>query len=337
MIRPSRLPLAQHCGYSVTLAEQYPTTSAAAERGTQFHVEMDTYIKTRVGSARVAAIFATMPPHASAEAEVVAALDDPETGETISMGTLDLVLTHHDGSLTIVDWKTGQPDKVDPPDTNLQLAVYGLATALARGAPKYRTGLMFTEHPPLQLSRWFLDGDDYWNELARIKAAATQPRNEPKSGDHCNRCYSRRHCHAWALVASTGEGELARLTPADLTDDDKVMQVLLGITALEERCKVMMAHIKDRARVSPIISNGKEYGPSMANGRRSVSIDSLEAAGMLEEAEARGAIKEGRPYEVFRTRNANGRGEKAKGNTSDWLSKEPVVVATPKKAARAKR
>lgn len=334
MIRPSRLPLAQYCGYSVTLAERYPESSAAAERGAKYHEAFATFVKTGAGPDRIASIFATFPAHAKCEAEVPVTLYDPETGDIVSAGTLDIVLTHVDGSLTIIDHKTGMPDKVDRPDDNLQLAVYGLGTALERGAPKFRVGISFPDNPPLQLSRWFCDGDDYWNMLARIKAAATQPRNEPKSGDHCNRCYSRKHCHAWALVASTGEGELARTTPGDLVDDEKIASVLLGITALEERIKIMKAHIQDRARMAPIIAGGKEYGPALSNGRRSVSIDSLEQAGLLEAAEKAGAINPGRPYEVFRWRNASGRGEKAKGGASEWLAPVPEIVA---KKARAKK
>ena len=335
MIRPSRLPLAKYCGYSVTLAERYPESSAAAERGTAYHEAMATFIKTGVGTSRFASVFATFPPHIKAEAEVKVTLCDPDTGEAISTGTLDCVLTDREGGLTIIDHKTGMPDKVDPPDDNLQLAVYGLGIALERGASKFRVGVSFPDMPPVQLSRWFHDGDDYWQMLARIKAATLQPRDEPKSGEHCNRCYSRKHCHAWALVAANAEGELSRAVPADVMgDDDKIAELILGITALEERIKIMSAHIKDRARMQPIVSGGKEYGPTMVNGRRSVSIDSLESAGLLEEAERCGAVNQGRPYEQFRWRNASGRGEKAKGATSDWLAPVPEVVV---KKARARK
>jgi len=325
-IRPSRLPLAQHCGYSVTLAEQFPESSAAAERGTRYHEEFAAYIQTGVGSTQHASIFATFPAHEKAEAEVVATLRDSDTGEIISAGTLDVVLTHADGSICVIDHKTGQPDKVDDVDENLQLAVYGLAMALDRGAHKYRVGISFPGLP-LRLSRWFHDGcfhdgDDYWDVLSRIKAAMLQPRNEPKTGDHCNRCYSRKHCHAWALVAAGAEGELANTVPADLVDDAKIANVLLGITALEERIKVMKAHIYDRARAKPIEHNGKRFGPVLCSGRRTVSIEALEEVGLADAADRLGAIKPGKPYERFSWTNATSTKRIAKGGASDWQSED---------------
>lgn len=375
MIRPSLLPLAQHCGYAVKLAQDFPSSSEASERGTRFHAAMAAYIKTRVGPAELAAMFATLPPHVEAKTEAPLILWDPdaagEPDDTCTacapirtmdrsafihaynsgkhdllcqehppalMGHADVVLVHDEGSLTVVDWKTGVPDKVDPPGDNLQLLAYGIAAAMERGAPRFRVGLYFTDHPPLRLSGWIHDGQEYWDVLARIRSAMTQPRNEPKTGGHCDRCYQRRHCHAWALVAARAEGELATATPQDLTDGEKVGRLVMGIDALKERIKIMKAHCEDYARNNDVVIDGKRWAPRAAHGRRSLPLANVEQhPDLLAEVERRGLINEGRPYEVFAWTNAKGKAGQSNGCVSQWLEREPPKKAkqdVPKKRQR---
>jgi len=319
-IRPSLLPLAEHCGYAVKLSEEHAEGSSAAEAGTKFHSAMAEYITTRKGDPRLASIFATMPKHAKAEPELPVSLVDPETGETLSEGTTDLLLTHDDLSLTNVDFKTGNPDKVDPPDDNLQILTYGLAAAMARNAPRFRVGLYFTEYPPLRLSRWFSDGADYWAILDRVRAAVGRDRNQAVRGPHCDKCYRRTHCEAWMMPAALGETALAPYTrPAGLTKQN-APEALRVVKAMEDALEIAKAHLKDFARENDgIIDGNKKWAPVMVNGRRSVSIERLEEAGLLPLIEEKGLVRGGGKIEQFRWVNANGKAGKENGAVSDWL------------------
>ena len=76
MIRPSLLPIARHCGYAVKLAEESMGSSSAAEAGTAFHAVMADHIRGVKHNARCASMFATLPKHVKAEAEVPVSLED---------------------------------------------------------------------------------------------------------------------------------------------------------------------------------------------------------------------------------------------------------------------
>ena len=153
MIRPSLMPLARHCGHAAYLAEKYAAGSAAAEKGTAFHKLVSDVINGRAVNADVSAFLATFPK-GKLESEVPVQLRDPDTGELLSEGTADVVITHDDESLTVIDVKTGMPERVDHVDDNFQVLTYGLALALDRKAPRFRGGLYFTQFPPLQLGQW---------------------------------------------------------------------------------------------------------------------------------------------------------------------------------------
>lgn len=311
MTRPSLLPLTRHCGYAALLAEKYPEGSVYAVNGSRWHERMHQQVLGKINDPSLAAILGTLPAHAKMESEVKASLVDPEDGFVFwgdSNGRVDLVLTLEDGSLIIIDWKTGSPDKVDPPDDNYQLLAYGLALALERGAPRFRVGLYFTELPPLQLGRWFTDGADYWETLAALRAAATADRTRPITGPHCDKCYSRKHCSAWVLPA-TVDGALAPIAEGKggITAQN-APGALRTIQAMEDIIKIAKARLQDFAReTGGIHDGGKVWAPGLINGRRSVSVEAADAAGLLPQLEAAGAVNNGKPYERFSWRNASKR------------------------------
>jgi hypothetical protein len=322
MVRPSLLVIAKDCGHAVKLSEQYPEGSSAASAGTKWHAEMAEFIATREGRADLAAAFATMPKHEKAEPEVRAVLKDPETGEVISEGTADIVLTHEDGSITVVDWKTGSADKVDPPDTNLQVLCYALAVAMERGAKKFRAGLYFTNYPPLRLSRWFTDGDDFWRVLDEIKTAASNDRDTPVKGPHCDRCYRRTHCSAWMLPASLGETALAPFTAPAGLNKSNAAEALRVVKAMKDAIEIADKKLKDFAReTGGIESDGKVWAPTERRGRRSISVEKVESAGLLPTLEEAGCVSDGGTYEVFAWSNASSRKTK-RSAPSDWLDKK---------------
>lgn len=338
MIRPSLLPIAEKCGHAVELHERHPEGSGASEAGTRWHEAMAAYVRTRAGHPGLAAIFATLPPHAKAEAEAPLGLDDPEDGGTLTAGTADLVLTHDDGSITVIDWKTGIADKVEPPDDNLQLLAYGIAAALSRGAKRFRVGLYFTTAPPARLSRWFTDGDDYWQIVARIRAVLGKPRDVPITGPHCDRCYRRSYCNAWMLPAGLGETALAPFTaPGGLTHDN-APNALHVVQAMRDALEIAEARLKTWARENGgIRADGKVWAPRMVRGRRSLPLAAVEQhPDLIAAVEARGCIREGQPYEVFSWVNESSKSTNARGAASEWLA-PPKDEASSTNAPKPRR
>lgn len=305
MIRASALGLAELCGYSVRLAEEFPEGSTAATKGSDWHERMAAQVDGKANDPALATTLATMPKAPKREAEVRVSLADPDDGELISRGTADLVLTDEDGSITVVDWKTGNPDKVDEPDGNLQLLTYGLGLALERGAPRFRVGLYFTEYPPLRLSKWFVDGQQYWDTLARIKKATTLDRNTPVVGQHCDRCYRRKHCSAWLLPVAVGADALAPFTKPNGLTTDNALRALAVVRAMKDAIDVAEARLRDHARANGGIKDGgKIWGPVPRKGRRSISLERVEEAGFLPQLEAAGLVSAPGMTEAFTWRNA---------------------------------
>lgn len=317
MIRPSLLPLAERCGHAVQLAEENPESSDAAERGTGFHQEADAHIRGIKASDRVSRMIATFPAHIKIESERrVALLDDD--GAVLSEGTTDVTLTHVDQAITVVDWKTGMPDKVSEPDENLQILVYGLAAAIERGSPRFRVGLYFTDHPPLRLSQWIDTADAGWI-VDRVRNAIARDRSVPVVGSHCSSCYRRTHCRAWLLPAQQGEAALAPFaSPGGLTVDT-APKALHVIQAMEDAIKVAKARLQDFARENGgIRDGGRIWGPTWSRGgRTSVDLDAVPDV-LMDQLRQAGALKQGRPYEVFRWKNAG----KADGNEHRDTSRE---------------
>jgi hypothetical protein len=317
MIRPSALSLAEKCGYSVTLAGEFRESSDAAERGTAFHKEAAAHINGVKASARVGRMLATFAAiDEKVEAERPVALVDDDF-EVLSEGTADVIVTHADGSITVVDWKTGMPEKVDEPDENLQILVYGLAAAIARGAPRFKVGLYFTEHPPIRLSAWIDTADAGWI-MDRVRNALARDRNEPVVGAHCSSCYRRTHCKAWLLPAYEGETALAPFTQPGGLSAESAPKALHVLQAMQDAVKIAEAHLRDYARDNGGIRSGsKVWGPMMVRGgRRSVSIDAIPQE-MLDALERVGAVREGRPYETYRWRNATADGDKRKDTSRE--------------------
>jgi DNA helicase II / ATP-dependent DNA helicase PcrA len=62
---------------------------------------------------------------------------DMVLGDTVVRGRIDAVFADHDGGVTVVDWKTGEPPATQEAlqQNAIQLAVYRLAWAAMRGVP----------------------------------------------------------------------------------------------------------------------------------------------------------------------------------------------------------
>ncbi len=300
-VRPSSLPLAEHCGYSVTLSERYREGSEHTEAGNAMDSLIKRQLRGEIEDPRAATVVATLPAHVTARCDVKAQLVDPDTGESMwdeSSGEIDIELIHDDNSLTIVDIKNGRVR-----DYDLQLLAYGVARALALQSPRFRIMPLFVNSPPNWPREWIAESE-YWGVIDRIRRANDRDRDVPITGPHCDHCFRRTHCKAYVLPAMDGPTELEPFTrPGGLTADN-APRALEVIGAMEDVVEKARAMLKTFAREQGgIRSGGKVWGPVLRSGRRSISLDKAEAAGLVQLLEERGCISQSGQFEAFSWRN----------------------------------
>jgi len=297
MIRPSALAMADLCAHSAELAERFPQSSAAAERGTEWHQRLERVIRGQARDPKLEAIVASFPAYVRIEAEVKVRLVDPDTDDLITEGTSDVVLTHEDGTLTIIDFKTGQHR-----DYTLQLEAYGISLALERKAPAFRWGVAYLDEDEVRLSEWYRAGDHYWTVLDRVKKAASGDRSRPVVGAWCHGCFQRKHCSAWLLPAAPDALVPYVQKPKELTVDKAIVGLRL-VAALREMADVAEAHIRDFAREHEIREGGQVYAPGPKRGREYVPVSEL-PSDLRAELASRGLIRRSRDSEEWRWRKA---------------------------------
>lgn len=304
MIRPSALQVAEKCALSHVLAEQFPEASEYTEAGNLVHetvansLELGHMPNDRACADAVRAIRAE---YNVLGIETPLSLIDHETAEVISAGTTDVVARHReDGILTIIDHKTGRPERVTPARDSLQLHAYGLAAAFAAGENRYAVVISHIVDGKFWFGeRYIVDGDEeMWAIFTRIKKAVGRSKQEKKEayrGSHCDSCFQQSHCPAYILPAYEGAGALEPITkPGGLTKDNAV-RALRALEAIQTAGKVVDARLRAFVRDSgPIVDGDRQWGPSVVSGRRSgPGVSELERLGMTH------LIKQGEPQERF--------------------------------------
>lgn len=294
MIRPSALQIAQFCGLAPRLAEQFPEATPAADRGTEIHAEIARALLggDQPKSAEAKAAVAWVRSMEIKRVEAPLQLSDPETGDVITEGTVDLWTTEPTVT-TVLDWKTGRRENVAPVDDNLQLLAYGLAAGLAEDAPGFRCIIAFLDGDTLTTDESrFYPQSEWWPLLERVKAAASKPA-VATPGAHCAGCYQRPHCDSWRSRARMAL-QLVGRGPAEVTiNDDTATELILRVQAVREAAdlaeEMVRAHVRNGGRVE---DGDRVYAPSMVNGRRSgPTVKELEAQGLKH------LIREGKPSE----------------------------------------
>jgi len=291
MIRPSALALAEKCGLSVQLADQFPEQGPWAEAGKMIHAEIEAWVKDKAEPISPAAVAACDILRAYDDwiirCEERIALRDPETGEEITSGTPDIVAIGPENQIVIIDWKTGWAGHVPEPDQNLQLLAYGAAAMVECNGSSLQVVIAKRLFDPakrkIEHSRIYRP-DEIWPIIDRIQAIQTKAarKAEATRGVHCRDCFSRSHCYAWVLPAHEGPGALVPFTQpaAELTNDQRV-RALLACDAMEEIVDLVRARIRaDVESGVDVIADGKTYRPVSAKGKESASIKELRAAGM---------------------------------------------------------
>ena len=281
------------CGYVPVLAEKYPEQGDAAERGTKIHAEIAAHLKhgdkCKSPEAMAASVWIDHEAIGEQRVEQATSLVDSESMEIVTEGTPDLVCgPDSNGTILVVDWKTGSPDNVPEPDDNLQLIAYGLA--VCDGNP-FRCALVFLGWDKVKAlwSRTF-EPNEHPALFARVKAAATKE-PIPHPGEHCGSCYQRRYCHAW----QAREGQALALIDQDRTltvTNDNAGQIMARVKAVKEAAEVAEAMVKAHVKAGgQCVVDGKVLTIGMCKGRESADVAALKADGLTK------YIKQGAPYE----------------------------------------
>lgn len=311
MIRPSGLQLAQNCTMSAHLAVLFPETSHYANRGVGLHLEIRTghaaSPEAKMALSWLLRLVAN--GYSLLGKEMAVKLEDPETGEIVTEGTVDaaLELTGVPGStdtgplLLVVDWKSGQKAYVTDPDENLQLHAYALALAIARGYTRYQLVLAFLREDGVEEVRSrVIEGDEQWVMLERIKDIQTRP-PEANPGAWCYDCWQSKVCPSFrervklALTLLPSAEALAEELKNGITlTDEQATALVLRLQAVSEACKVAKeiaeAHVYKGGVVE---ANGKRWVPSPQPGRASADLEGLRQAGLTQ------YIRRGAPFDRF--------------------------------------
>lgn len=150
--------------------------------------------------------------------------DDPEL---LTLGHLDFawVVSIEGGRKRayVVDIKKSEYTVTEGPES-LQLRSYGLAYALKMECDEYVTAIWAATEGGYDWGEVVdVEGEVALKTWKQIKLAASNRGTEASTGEHCDRCYGRRHCPEYLLPGSEliADGvQLALLTPGGITADN---------------------------------------------------------------------------------------------------------------------
>lgn len=331
MIRPSALPIAEHCGLAPELAKQHERGDRRdALIGTAYHalVAKDPKAMDHVDALTVderrqlmaRAVPTDLPPVRSHEIKIGLTPQGrwAEYGArgNLTEGTADIAWLEAPGAvvrgdveeppavstLVLADVKAG-PWSVEDGPLSLQLAAYAFALADHWRAQAFRPAIWYYGE-----ARWdwgpvvLLDSEEAADLWRRVVIAATK-RPEATPGPWCDRCYERAHCPARLLPALAGPlaPELEPfivdgppLTPERAADG---LRVIAAMREVAERAEEQIrAEVRKGLRLEV---GGKVYGPSFVQGRETIDKAALERDGLAEQYTRRG-----KPYERWGWRRA---------------------------------
>lgn len=317
MIRPSLLPISQHCGLAAVLHESDPTASGRrALIGSAYHALvadnkpeasrlLDLLTEPEREELASLVIPTDIPPNATRERRLglspTGGVTEPGTPGNLTEGTADAFWhdTSHKGNVAcVVDYKTGERDNregVEDGSLSLQLVAYGFMVASLLKADEMVLGIWYARRGVYDWSGAIpLDSPQAAELWRRVVAAATK---EPKAevGPQCETCWQRHRCPARLLPAIDGtaieslepfiQGGQA-LTPATAA---KGIQVIAAMREVADRAEEQI-----RAEVASgrlvLVQDGKVYGPSEVQGRSSADVEALLRDGLGK------YVKQGRPY-----------------------------------------
>lgn len=282
-ISASKLQRALHCRYWARPDVELPPDEVgeAAKEGTRLHEVLRLAHEAPGGEhpqwAIVALSAVGAPPCAQCE---VAFAIDPFIGSRAlatagprdySMadddeiaGTADICWVDGDGVGHVVDWKTGDPDNVEPVETNAQLAALAVAFAYVHQLSLVKVSLAFVGpgrtpfvssymHDDASLKAW---SADLQSVIDGISGAL------PCSGEWCRWCQAASVCPVTSTALAELDGsKLADSLPmtAAIVSDEHAASVHVRLKLVDKAIadikKSLKAYVEERGNVP--IGNGK--------------------------------------------------------------------------------
>lgn len=198
------------------------------------------------------------------------------------VGTLDWLVTHADGTVTVLDFKGVR--RGAPAREHLQLALYALQVARARGLDSVHVALCYIdEEGALTWDRATLDAwdlDAAADRLLLIHATVTAARAASwdalptRVGEHCGDCTCVRVCPA--MVTLVRELVVAGAPSPDrlaLLSDDDAGAAWVRLDALETALDAARRALRARAEIRGLpLPDGQQLVP-VESERRSVVLD----------------------------------------------------------------
>jgi hypothetical protein len=332
--RPSAYQIAEACARSAWLSHHYPEENAATKHGS---AKDELVSKALAGGpepalveieARAIIVWVRkeFPKDARFYVQHRVTLVDPMTGETITSGTPDLLVTYRTSAgrlrLVVIDWKSiGQlyAGHLAAPDDNLQQLIYMVAAGMELAVDEAQIILVCFDATKLKLIEGEVhDQEAWWPFLERIKAVQPidmeGPQPKASKGDHCGRCYQKLHCNAYLLPAPA-EGIQLPKALAPLIEDtaNRELSAESAAAALEwlegawdvlERAIKLTKQVESQLATyvqtrGPIVVGDRTWGPIPDNGKRAgASVAELEARGLHD------LIKPAKPSVKFDWRKA---------------------------------
>lgn len=200
------------------------------------------------------------------------------------VGTLDWLVTHADGSVTVLDFKGVRRNA--PAREHLQLALYGLQVARTRGLDAVHVALCYLDEEGAHAwDRATLDGWDLDAAASRLRGihaavvaarAATWETLPTRVGDHCGDCTCVRVCPAMVTLVrelvAVGAPSPERLA---LLSDDDAGAAWVRLDALDTALAAARRALRARAEIR---------GLPLPDGQQLVPVESDRRAVVLEKA-----------------------------------------------------
>ena len=321
-VRPSSLQLAEECPLAPYLSTVYPASHVNTREGLSVDGQVTTILKSLLSgdtsdlptddeilpeTEKILEWLERTYPIEQWEYLVQERVEllDPETGETLTAGTPDLLCLHRTRPIIVdIDWKKrGQmwAGHMKKPDDNMQQLAYVAAAWL-----KYSL-IRKIETAKVVLACWDANGvtplessdigEDRLAEIVdRIRAVPPvdldKPRPEAAVGEHCLHCYQRMHCPEHLLPAAVAAqaglpAPLAEFAGQDLTQET----VVKALTWLDSADNILKAAKKIRdlvegnvdayvAQHGPVVIGEMQYGPTTTKPRRlGATVATLEEIG----------------------------------------------------------
>lgn len=198
------------------------------------------------------------------------------------VGTLDWLVTHADGSVTVLDFK-GQRRNA-PAREHLQLALYGLQVARTRGLDAVHVALCYLDEEGTHAwDRATLDGWDLDAAAARLRGihaavvaarAATWETLPTRVGEHCGDCTCVRVCPAMVTLVrelvANGAPTPERLA---LLSDDDAGAAWVRLDALDTALAAARRALRARAEMAGLpLPDGQRLVPTEMT-RRALVLD----------------------------------------------------------------